>query len=56
MAKIYAPNKEYTGVSASVYFVNGVGETDKQNLIEWFRDRGYEVEEDSEEKAKKSKK
>lgn len=54
MAKIYAPNKEYTGVSASVYFVNGVGETDKQNLIEWFREKGYgvgmtEAEEETEE-------
>ena len=43
MAKIYAPNKEYTGVSASVYFINGVGETDNQNLIEWFREKGYGV-------------
>ncbi|MDF2513730.1 MAG: Uncharacterized protein K0S04_3596 [Herbinix sp.] len=35
MAKIYAPNKQYSGISASVVFVNGVG---------WFKDHGYEVE------------
>lgn len=44
-AKIYAPNKEYTGVSASVSFVNGAGETSNPNLIEWFKERGYKVEE-----------
>ena len=36
MAKIYAPNKEYTGMSASVSFCNGVGETDTPHIIEWF--------------------
>ena len=53
MAVIKSPNQEYTGTSAGVTFVNGVGNTDNENLIEWFRERGYEVEEDSEEKAKK---
>lgn len=58
MAVIKSPNQEYTGTSAGVTFVNGVGntDTDNENLIEWFRERGYEVEEDSEEKAKKPKK
>nr|DAI40704.1 MAG TPA: hypothetical protein [Caudoviricetes sp.] len=56
MAVIKSPNQEYTGTSAGVTFVNGVGNTDNENLIEWFRGRGYEVEEDSEEKAKKPKK
>jgi hypothetical protein len=44
MAKIYAPNKQYTGVSASVPFVNGVGETADPHLIDWFRTHGYTVE------------
>lgn len=44
MAKIYAPNKEYTGVSASVTFVNGVGETSDPHLLQWFRKHGYTVE------------
>lgn len=43
MAKILAPNKEYTGVSASVSFVKGVGETDNNHLIQWFKEHGYEV-------------
>lgn len=43
--KIYSPNKEYTGVSASVSFCNGKGETDDPRLIQWFKDHGYDVEE-----------
>lgn len=49
MAVIKSPNQEYTGTSAGVAFINGVGNTDNENLIEWFRDRGYEVEIDAEE-------
>ena len=47
MAKIYAPNKNYTGISASVPFVNGASETDKPNLIDWFKEHGYAVGEES---------
>ena len=57
--KIYAPNENYAGSSAGVTFVNGVGETDNPYLIDWFKERGYRVDEediDSEEKSKKSKK
>ena len=43
MAKIICPNKEYTGVSASVSFCNGVGETEDTRLIKWFEDHGYTV-------------
>lgn len=46
--KVYAPNKGYTGVSASVAFCNGIGETDDPRLLDWFRDRGYTVEEPEE--------
>ena len=46
MAKIIAPNKQYTGVSASVPFVNGVGQTDNKNLISWFETHGYNVVEE----------
>ncbi|WP_349947339.1 hypothetical protein ABFV83_02300 [Lacrimispora sp. BS-2] len=42
--KVYAPNKQYTGVSASVSFCNGAGETDDPHLLNWFRSHGYEVE------------
>ncbi len=44
MAKILAPNKEYNGVSASITFVNGVGETNNPTLIYWFETHGYKVE------------
>lgn len=43
--KVYSPNKEYTGISASVPFCNGTGETDDPHLIEWFKEHGYTVEE-----------
>ena len=49
--KIYAPVKDTNGVYASVRFVNGVGETDKPNLIEWFRAHGYTLEETVEQKV-----
>lgn len=42
--KIYAPNKQANGVYASVLFVDGVGETDNPNLIDWFRTHGYTLE------------
>lgn len=44
--KIYSPNKEYTGVSASVPFCNGVGNTEDPHLIQWFKDHGYKAEGD----------
>lgn len=47
MAKIIAPNKQYSGISASVVFVNGIGETDKPELLEWFRGHGYAVEDET---------
>lgn len=43
--KVYSPNKDYTGVSASVPFCNGAGETDDPYLLDWFRKHGYTVEE-----------
>ena len=43
--KIKSPNKDYTGVSASVPFCNGVGETEDPHLIQWFKEHGYQVEE-----------
>jgi len=54
MAKVYTPLQGYNGISASVTFVNGVGETDNENLLEWFEEKGYTVE--REEKPKRAKK
>lgn len=45
MAKIYAPNKQYSGISASVGFINGVGESENPTLLNWFKEHGYHVEE-----------
>ena len=44
MAKVIAPNKQYTGISAGVTFVNGVGETSNPELLKWFERHGYKVE------------
>lgn len=43
--KVYSPNKSYTGVTASVPFCGGVGETEDPYLLDWFRGHGYTVEE-----------
>ena len=48
MAKILAPNKQYNGISAGVAFTNGTGESDNPVLLDWFKDKGYEVEEPEE--------
>ena len=42
--KIYAPVKDFNGLRNNVRFVNGVGETDEQSVIEWFSSRGYTTE------------
>ena len=46
MAKIYAINKEYNGVTASVPFTNGVGFSSDPYLLDWFKEHGYKVEDD----------
>ena len=42
---VTAPNKNYTGESATVMFHNGLAETDSEHLAGWFRTHGYAVEE-----------
>jgi hypothetical protein len=46
MAKVIAPNNQFNGISAGVQFIQGVGECDTLHLLEWFKAKGYEVEED----------
>jgi hypothetical protein len=46
MAKIYAPNRGYTGKIAGVSFANGEGETENEWLIQWFKNKGYKVVEE----------
>lgn len=43
--KVMSPNKEYNGITASVKFNKGVGETSNSYFAEWFRKNGYTVEE-----------
>lgn len=42
--KIYAPVKDFNGWRNNIRFINGVGETDNPQFIEWFKSRGYTVE------------
>lgn len=49
MAKIYSNNKQYNGISASVNFVNGVGESNLSHLLAWFYENGYTIVEDKRE-------
>lgn len=44
MAKIIAPNKEFTGKRAGVAFVDGKAETDEESAIRYFSKHGYKVE------------
>lgn len=41
--KILSPNRSYTGISAGVDFLRGVGETNDPNLIDWFKEHGYSI-------------
>lgn len=55
--EILAPNKNYNGVTATIPFISGVGFTDDGHLIKWFKENGYEVQDEPEkvEKPKKNK-
>ncbi|MDP4152602.1 MAG: hypothetical protein Q8865_04050 [Bacillota bacterium] len=55
MAQIFAPNKQYSGVSAGVTFKNGIGATSDPYLIGWFKEHGYEAQEPKQEPKKKAK-
>ncbi|HEY5585471.1 MAG TPA: hypothetical protein VIK78_13420 [Ruminiclostridium sp.] len=49
MAKIYCNNKEFNGISASVNFVDGVGDSNIPHLISWFQENGYTIIEEKRE-------
>lgn len=44
MAKIHAPNTGYGGTRHGVAFTRGVGETDDEQAIAYFRARGYGID------------
>lgn len=52
--KIYTPVKGASGIYANTLFVNGVGETDNENAIAYFRTHGYIVEDGSSEEVRPS--
>lgn len=54
MAIIKAPNEQYNGVTATIKFDNGVGQTSNTKLIKWFEEHGYIVQKDD--KPAKNKK
>lgn len=43
--EIKSPNESFRGVCASVSFLNGVGHTSNEHLVEWFKKHGFEVTE-----------
>lgn len=43
MAKIIAPNQNYSGISAGVVFYDGEGQCEDARLLDWFEVRGYKV-------------
>lgn len=43
--KVYAPVKNANGIYANTLFTNGVGETDNECALNYFRAHGYIVEE-----------
>lgn len=43
MAKIIAPNQNYSGISAGVVFYDGEGQCKDARLLDWFEVRGYKV-------------
>jgi hypothetical protein len=47
MTKILSPNPQLNSIRASVQFHNGVGETDDPRLIDWFREHGYVIDEET---------
>lgn len=48
--KILSPNKQYTGNSAGVEFVQGIGHCTNPHLISWFVEKGYTVVEEDKDK------
>ena len=41
--KILAPNKDYTGVAATVEFKNGIGFTSNEVIKNYFESKGFQI-------------
>jgi len=48
MPKVRTPVAGFTGVSAGVEFVDGVGQTDDVRALAYFRRSGYQIDDDVE--------
>jgi hypothetical protein len=49
--RIFAPVRDFNGLRNNVRFVDGVGETDNTQAIEWFKIHGYTVSVEDESKV-----
>lgn len=47
MAIIKCPNTSFCDIRVGVKFIDGVGETEDERAIEWFKSNGYTVEEEA---------
>ena len=47
MAKIIAPNRSYSGISAGVVFYDGEGQCEDVRLLDWFEVHGKKGNEPS---------
>lgn len=45
--KVTAPVRTYNGLSAGVPFTQGVGYTDNEEVMKWFKSKGYKIETES---------
>ena len=54
MAEVRSAVKDFTGTSAGVDFVKGIGHTDDVAQLAYFRTAGYEVIEDDKPKRRAS--
>lgn len=55
MAKIIAPNRSYSGISAGVVFQDGEGQCEDVRLLDWFEVHGYQVMREEAERLKTAK-
>lgn len=49
--KIYSPVLNFNGIRCNVRFVKGVGESADPDVIDWFKARGYTLEDHKVERA-----
>lgn len=54
--KVKAPNSEYNGETAGIKFVDGLAETDNEQVVSYLKEKGYEVAEGVKDKPKKKEK